>query len=152
MFSWEEQNLMAIVKTMMQKEWHTDDILSQKHSKFTSLKCPNWCLVEIQNRWSVLIDVLLRYKITAIGPLHILKYPVKQLLRYYQAILTKISRATFQGIKICPNSAIDYEYQGSIQASTESKPTRMKPKNYTRTKTHQNIAETTLYYNLNLLR
>ena len=103
-------------------------------------------------RWSVLIDVLLIYKITAIGPLHILKYPVKQLLRYYQAILTKISRATFQGIKICPDSAIDYEYQGSIQASTESKPTRMKSKNYTRTKRHQNITETTLYYNLNLLR
>ena len=31
------------------QEWHTDDILSQKHSKFTSLKCPNWCLVDIQN-------------------------------------------------------------------------------------------------------
>ena len=55
-------------------------------------------------RWSVLIDVLLIYKITAIGPLHILKYPVKQLLRYYQAISTKISRAAFQGIKICPDS------------------------------------------------
>ena len=72
-----------------------------------------------------------------------LKYLVKQILRYYQAISTKISRADFQGIKICPDSSIDYEYQGSIQASTESKPTRMKPKNYTRTKTHQNIAETT---------